>query len=171
MDLLNAIYTIKSIGPSEYYLGNDYKQGEKGRWSIGCKKYLVEALNRVEKMFGELKNQSNPMETGYHPELDDSELLDDEGHRKYQMLMVILVWLVNIGRIDVSHAASSLSRFTAAPRKGHMKRALRVFGYLKKRPNRRIVVDSRDPILRGGEDSLSVDFTKVLGKQYPDARE
>ena len=171
MDQLKAIYAIKSIGEPEYYLENDYKRDEKGRWAIGCKKYLVEALKRVEKMFGDLKKYSNPMETGDHPELDDSELLDDEGHRKYQMLMGILVWLVNIGRIDVSFATSSLSRFTAAPRKGHMTRALRVFGYLKKRPNRRIVVDSRDPILRGGEDSLSVDFTKELGKQYPDAKE
>jgi hypothetical protein len=97
--------------------------------------------------------------------------MNDDGHRKYQMLMGILVWLVVIGRIDVAHATSSLSRFTACPRKGHLDRVLRVFGYLKKRPNRRIVVDSRDPIYRGGEDALSIDFTKELGTKYPDAVE
>jgi hypothetical protein len=85
------------------------------------------------------------------------------------MLIGILVWVVTIGQIDVAHATSSLSRFTACPRKGHLERLLRVFGYLKKRPNRRIVVDSQDPIYKGGEDSLSRDFTKKSGNQYPGA--
>jgi hypothetical protein len=78
---------------------------------------------------------------------------------------------MTIGRIDVAHATSSLSRFTACPRKGHLERLLRVFGFLKKRPNWRIVVDSQDPIYEGGEDLLSRDFTKELGDQYPGAFE
>jgi len=83
----------------------------------------------------------------------------------------MLVWVVTIGRIDVCHATSSLLRFTACPKKGHLDRVIRVFGYLKKRRNRRIVVDLRDPICRGGEDALGLDFTKVFKDQYPDARE
>ncbi len=171
MDMIQAIYAVKSIGPPDYYLGNDYKKDRQGRWCIGCKKYLMEAIKRVERMFGTLQKYSNPMETGDHPELDESEVMSDEGHRKYQMLMGILVWVVTIGRIDVAHSTSSLSRFTACPRQGHEDRALRVFGYLKKRPNRRIVVDSRDPICRGGEDALDLDFTKDLATNYPDAFE
>ena len=31
------------------------------------------------------------------------------------------------------------------------------------------MVDSRDPILRGGEDALGKDFTQELGALYPDA--
>jgi hypothetical protein len=85
------------------------------------------------------------------------------------MLIGIQVWVVTIGRIDVAHATSSLSRFTACPQKGHLERLLRVFGYLKKQPNWQIVVDSQDPIYKGGEDSLSQDFTKELGDQYPRA--
>jgi hypothetical protein len=171
MDMIQAIYAVKSIGPPDYYLGNDYKKDRKGRWCIGCKKYLVEAIKRVERMFGSLNKYSNPMETGDHPELDESEVMNDDGHRKFQMLMGILVWVVTIGRIDVAHSTSSLSRFTACPREGHLDRALRVFGYLKKRPNRRVVVDSRDPIYRGGEDAVDLDFTKVLADNYPDAVE
>ena len=171
MDMTQAMYAVKSIGPPDYYLGNDYKKDRQGRWAIGCKKYLVEAIKRVERMFGTLKKYSNPMETGAHPELDDSEILNDEGHRKYQMLMGILVWVVTIGRIDVAHSTSSLSRFTACPRQGHMDRALRVFGYLKKRPNRRVVVDSRDHIYRGGGDAMDLDYTKEMASNYPDAFE
>ena len=71
----------------------------------------------------------------------------------------------------MAHATSSLSRFSTCPREGHLARALRVFGFLKKRPNRRYVVDSRDPILRGGEKALQKDFTLELGALYPDAAE
>jgi hypothetical protein len=86
-------------------------------------------------MIGPLRKYSNPSETGDHPEMDTSAILGDEDHQKYQMLIGMLVWIVIIGRIDVAHATPSLSRFTACPRQGHMDQALRVFGYLKKRPN------------------------------------
>jgi hypothetical protein len=132
MDQLEKIYIVKSIGPPDYYLGNDYKKDKKGRWCIGRKKYLKEAITRVKGMFGNLKKYNNPSETGDHPECDTSMVLNDDRHRKYQMLIGMLVWLVRIGRIYVAHAASSLSRFTACPRKGHLKRVLRIFGYLKK---------------------------------------
>jgi hypothetical protein len=66
---------------------------------------------------------------------------------------------------------SSLSRFTAYPQQGHLERLLRVFRYLKKGPNRRIVVDSWGPIYKGWQDSLDMDYTKELGDQYPEAHE
>jgi hypothetical protein len=103
--------------------------------------------------------------------MDTSKLLNGEGHRKYQMLIGMLVWVVTIGRIDVAHATSSLSRFTACPRQGHLERLLRVLGYLKKRANRRIVVDSREPIYKGGQDALGMDYTDELGDQCPEAHE
>ena len=171
MDCIEGMYTVKGIGPPKYYLGNDYKKDKKGRWCIGCKKYLKEAIKRVEGIYGNLKKERIPSKAGDHPELDTSELLDDKEHQKYQMLIGILVWVVTIGRVDIAHVTSSLSRFTSAPRKGHLSRLLLVFGYLKRRPNRRIIVDSRDPIYRGGENSISKDYMKELESMYPDARE
>ena len=79
--------------------------------------------------------------------------------------------MVGIGRSNVAHATSYLSRFSTCPREGHLDRALCVFGFLKKCPNRRYVVDSRNPILRGGEEALGKDFTQELGDLYPDAAE
>ena len=81
--------------------------------------------------------------------------------------MGTLIWVVGIQRFDVAHATSSLSRFSTCPREGHLARALRVFGFLKKRPNRRYVGNSRDPIFRGGEEALGKDFTQELGALYP----
>ena len=76
-----------------------------------------------------------------------------------------------MGRMDVAFAMSSLSRFTACPRKRHMDRALRVFGYLKKYKNRLVLNDSRDPIRVGGNDALNLDFIELFKEVYPDAAE
>jgi Reverse transcriptase (RNA-dependent DNA polymerase) len=171
MDAIKETYNVKSEGPPDYYLGNDYKQDKKGRWCFGCKRYIKEALVRVEQMFGTLTKSTVPILHGDHPELDESELLDDSGHRKYQMLIGILNWIVTIGRFDVTFATMSLSRFTSCPRKGHLDRALKIFGYLKRKPNRRICVDSSDPKYSGFESEFSKDYTQILADEYPDSSE
>ena len=48
---------------------------------------------------------------------------------------------------------------------------MRVFGYLTKYKNRRIVIDSRDPICVGGKDGLNLDFLNMFEEAYPDAAE
>ena len=52
MEEIKSVYGVKdsSKGPPEYYLGNDYKRENKGRWCIGCIKYLVEAVKRIESI-------------------------------------------------------------------------------------------------------------------------
>ena len=173
MESIESVYLVKgsSKGPPEYYLGNDFKKDKKGRWCFGCKTYLKEAISRVEHTFGELPKKDTPMPEGDHPEEDTSRILGDSEHQQYQMLMGILNWVVCLGRIDIAFAVTSLTRFTACPREGHMDRAMRVFGYLKKYSNRRIVVDSRDPILEGGKDALEKDYTKIFKDNYPDSTE
>ena len=131
-----SVYTVKAEGPPDYYLGNDYKIDKKGRLCVGSKKYIKEVLTRIETIFGTLRKYDNPSKTGNNPELDDSRALGDEEHQQYQMLMWILIWVVGLGRSDVAHATSSLSIFSACTREGHLARALRIFGFLKKRPNR-----------------------------------
>lgn len=46
-----------------------------------------------------------------------------------------------------------------------------MFEYLKQYQNRRIVVDSRDPILEGDHSILDVDYTEVFKEQCPDTVE
>ena len=48
MDLIKKEYHIKGEGPPEYYLRNDYKT-HNGRYAVGCKKYIKEAVSRVEQ--------------------------------------------------------------------------------------------------------------------------
>jgi hypothetical protein len=122
-------------------------------------------------MFGSVKKYSSLSKNGDHPKMDTSKVLNNEGHQKYQMLIGMLVWVVLIGRIDVPHAMSSLSRFRACPWQGHIKRLFRVFRYLKKRPNWRIVVNSWERIYEGGQDALDMDYTKELGDLYLETHE
>jgi predicted metal-dependent RNase len=106
MEMTQAIHAVKSIGPPDCYLGNDCKKDRQGRWCIKCKKPLMEAIKRVERMFGALKKWTNPMETGDHPKLDESKVMNNEGHQKHQMFMGMLVWVVTIRRIDVAHSTT-----------------------------------------------------------------
>ena len=122
-------------------------------------------------MFGVLLKKDSPMIDKYHPEEDQSGILDDDGHQKYQMLIRMFNWLCCIGQIDIAFATSSLSRYTTCPCKGHLKRVLRVFGYLKKHNNCWFIVDSRNPIICGGSDALQRDYGVIFKDFYPDAAE
>jgi len=97
MELIKKEYSVKGEGPPLYYLGNDYKMHE-GRSTIGCKKYITEALRRIEAITKPpIKRQSTPLPTGDHPELDTSEFLDNDGYQHCQMLIGMLNWIVGIG--------------------------------------------------------------------------
>ena len=171
MESIKAIYNVKSSGKLNYFLGNDYKLDKKGRQCVGCKTFILEAINRVEKAFGNLPKNKIPMTSGDHPEEDATPLLNDADHRKYQSLIGMLTWSVVIGRFDIAFATASLSRFSSCPREGHLKRVLRVFSYLKGRPNLRLICDSRDPIFEDAGGALRIDFTAILKDQYPWAQE
>ena len=54
------------------------------------------------------QKQGRAMEANDQPEEDTSNILDDDMHRKHQILIRILNWLVTIGRIDITYAVSSM---------------------------------------------------------------
>ena len=80
MELIKKEYHIKGKGSPDYYLGNDSKT-YKGRYAVGYKKYIKEAIRRVQdKKKDKIKQQSVPASPGDHPKLDTSEFVDDDGH-------------------------------------------------------------------------------------------
>ena len=92
-------------------------------------------MDTFKRIFKEKpKKAKTPLIGGDHPELDDSELLDEEGTSHFQTLSGQLQWVITIGRFDVFTATMTLSRFRAAPRKGHLDRAKRIYGYLAHLP-------------------------------------
>jgi hypothetical protein len=154
-------------------LGNDYNFSEgENAWVLGCSTYIKECIRRIESEFdldGDLWTHRTPLPEACHPELDDSALLPELGIRRYQTLIGMAQWACTIGRLDIAFAVSSLSRFSASPRFHHLELAYHLFGYLKKNPNRRLVLDSR-PLIVDAElqtNSFHPDFLE----DYHDARE
>ena len=148
LEQIASVFLLKECGAPSYYLGNDYNwsKGENA-WVTGCATYLKECIRRLENddlIDGIILEKKIPLPEKVHPELDTSPLLDEAGTRKYQMLIGMAQWACTIGRLDISFACSSLSRFTAAPRLGHLELAIHLFGYLKRYLNRRLVMTSDD---------------------------
>ena len=149
-DELEASFEFKTTSEPEYHLGIYYiKKG--GKWQLGSFTYVRECLKNTASILGKpaLGKSNVPMKSGSHPECDTSTQLDSGGHNKYQQLVGIGVWLVLIGRFDIGYAVTSLSRFSACPRVNHLLAIAKVFDYLNKHPDRRILVDGSDDILHG----------------------
>ena len=102
--------------------------------AMSPKKYIERMMFNYKKMFGDLPsmNVQSPLEHSDHPELDESELLDDEGVEKYQSLIGSQQWAILLGRFDIACAVQTMSSFRAAPRIGHLKSVKRITGYLRK---------------------------------------
>ena len=113
---------------------------------MGCSTYLNECIRKIEahpRLGDTLFPHKTHLPADVHPELDDYPLLDTIGTRDYKMLMGMAQWDHTLVHLDISYAVSSLSRFSVTPRELHLKLALHLFGYLKKHPNRCLVMDSR----------------------------
>jgi hypothetical protein len=99
---------------------------------------LEKAIPTVEEEFGNLfkafgkKAVTVPAPEKYHPELDTTDFLDEFSHGLYHSYIGILRWAVELGRIDIAHAVSVMSHFSAMPREGHLYAVLRIFAYLKR---------------------------------------
>jgi len=117
----------KEDSPS-YYLGNDLKM-HGTKLHVSNKTYVKETIRKYQEEYRCLSKKNIPMSPQAHPELDASDLLDDKDIRQYQRIVGVLQWLVVAGRFDINFATSSLSRYAAAPRKGHLDLAEDVLGY------------------------------------------
>eukprot|EP00957_Ditylum_brightwellii_P059920 4549283-Ditylum_brightwellii.AAC.1 len=82
MKQVQSVYTVNSVGASDYYL---------------------EAVSSIKWMFGKLLKHEIPMVSGDHPEEEDSTILDDSDHQKYQMLLGMFNLVVVLGRLDITY--------------------------------------------------------------------
>ena len=153
---------------SSFYLGSDVER--RGTMTyFSAKTYIAELLRSLEGAAeqGSIVNfgkRKVPMEASAHPEEDVSQLLSAAGKRYYQKLVGSLNWLVTIGRFDLCHVTASLSRFSSAPREGHLKMLEGVFGYLRSFPDIGVVVDPRDfPHLPKPESKLVENLRREYG--------
>ena len=186
-------YDLKGIGQPEYYLGGNFHSvrepngtlevdnddpehhlsvkwlKEDVRMVVSAKTYIENAIDRLERMLGvtSFATFNTPMAESLHPELDDSPLLNTEDHSKFRSLVGCANWLVTLGRFDIAYAANAFSRFSQAPRQGHLDGMKRVFGYLKKWTKGAIIIDPKYP----DHSQFSVPEYDQWREFYPDAEE
>ena len=154
----------KEDSPS-YYLGNDLRRTKEGYLHVSSKKYVTEVLRRYQDKYGSVKKENIPMSKDAHPEMDDSPLLthpDDISH--FQHIIGVGQWLIIAGRFDITYAVCSLSRYSVAPREGHLKLAKQIFGYLRKYPKRGYVVNPNPPQIDPCYEN--VELKQDFGGQY-----
>ena len=126
-------YILKGVGPPEYHLGGNFGRDPDGTLYLSAEKYVAKLMDGYQRMFGNLPNKyGSPLSEGDSPELDTSDLVDEDGIKLYQSMIGALQWCVSLGRFDILAAVMSLSSFRAAPREGHLARAKHVYGYLRK---------------------------------------
>ncbi len=140
-------FKLKGTGSISFHLGMDFIRDPDGTLCITPKKCVEKMMSAYERMFGgpPKQNCTSPIEKGDHPELDASDLLDSEGVIKYQSLIGSLQWAVTIGRFDIATSVMTLSSFRAAPRKGHLERVKRIYGYLSKMRQAAIRIRTQEP--------------------------
>ena len=151
---IRKTFNLKGVGKPEYYLGgnfhsvpdikeandNDPNPHLSSKWlkegvkmAFLAKTYIEQCMTKLEDMMSQtFPLKGSPMAEAYHPKLDDSPLLNSQEHSKFRSLIGCANWLVTLGRFDIAYAVNTLSRHSMAPREGHLRAMMSVFGHLKK---------------------------------------
>jgi hypothetical protein len=119
LKLIDARFKLKpdSIGPpaTTTYLGAQVEPFTLPDgvtvWSMSACKYVKESMRNVRQMLMDdggltlpICKSSAPIPTDYRPELDVSRELDDQMASRYQQLIVLVLrWMVEIGRVAILH--------------------------------------------------------------------
>ena len=179
MEAIGKRFEIKNdeIAPPKTYLGADIesikmKDGTKA-WSLSCTSYVKNAVETVENLLKEDgrqlktgKRHHGPLPHGYKPELDTTDECSDEHTSRYQQLIGILRWAVELGRVDIQIEVALMSQYQMNPRVGHLEGLYLIFHYLWKHPKVRIVMDPKS--LKHDENTfnLTADWKEFYGDVY-----
>ena len=132
MDKLNEIYEFgEEAKPPERYLGANITQWQlpdgKMCWAMSGKDYVKNAVNIVKDLLAKDgrtlrtgKSAMRPTIQSYRPELDISAVLGADMSSRFQQLIGILRWAVELGRVDILTEVSLLSQYLCQPREGHL---------------------------------------------------
>ena len=161
LKVIQATYELNpaSVGPPTRYLGADVEKVTRpgdptGQeyWSFSAHTYVKNAVKNVKLLLQEegrgLKSTAKTPfpSTAYRPEIDTTDECDASYASRYQNLIGVLRWAVELGRIDIYTEVALLSQHLALPRMGHLEAVYHVFAYLNKYEKSRIIFDPTDPV-------------------------
>jgi len=129
MSLVSEIkkdYILKGIGAPEYYLGGNVEMLDE-TWgglttALSARTYIENVVEKFETMFNPTANRQfalrqfkTPMAEDYHPELNDSPLLDNREASQFRALIGSANWIITLGQFDICYAVQAMSHFNMAP--------------------------------------------------------
>ena len=115
---LQDIYKLKfkGVGEIKIHVGCDFYRDPYNTSSYGPKKFIDKMIDGYRNLFGKIyKECSSPLIKNDLPELDDSELRNDEGNKKYQFMIGPRQLATSLGRFDILSAVMTMSQFLIAP--------------------------------------------------------
>ena len=152
---LQVVFKLKDdkIAPPEIYLGVQLEKmtvGTHDGWALSSDKYIKAALDTIEKSLADAGKRlpskcKTLISSGYRPELDTTPELKAEGLQKYQEMIRMLRWAVELGHVDVLLETTMMSTHLALPRVGHLEQVYHIFGYLKGASKQCIFLDPQHP--------------------------
>ena len=159
MEQVKERFTLKgdAYGTPTEYLGATVERMQTAHgetcWTQSSDKYVKASVEQIEKTLAEKgralpTNCKTPLKSGYRPEADASSELKADGVAYYQELIGILRWACELGRLDILLETNLMSQYLALPREEHLNQVIRMFGYLKENPKRKIAFDPRHPKVR-----------------------
>ena len=178
--LIQAIGEYYRIKPGsdhepELYLGTNIEKVQKKNgveiWASSPRDYVKNAIKTVETLLDEdgedymlKKKMSDPFPPDYKPELDMTDELGANLIPRYQQLIGICRWAVELGRIDIFHEVSLLSQYQSSPRVGHLDALYGIFAYLKNHDNLgRLAFDPETPKIDERVFNHSADWHEFYG--------
>ncbi|XP_062082482.1 uncharacterized mitochondrial protein AtMg00810-like [Humulus lupulus] len=137
---LNAMFSLKDLGPLHYFLGIEVHRDETGLY-LSQAKYIKELLTRTAMLH--LKPCSTPMTVGKALSKTDGEALKQP--TLYRSIIGGLQYLTHT-RPDLSFVVNKLSQYLQAPTTVHWSAAKRVLRYLKGTINHGIHIKFSDQL-------------------------
>ena len=177
MEKIGIRFEIKNdeYGPPKTYLGADVEifqlpDGSKA-WSLLSTSYVASAVETVRALLAEdgreLKSgkrpHKGPLPHGYKPELDVTDECDADMTSRFQQLIGILRWAVELGRIDIQVEVAIMSQYQASPREGHLEALYLIFHYLSKNLKKRLVMDPNEPGTDERMFNINADWMEFCG--------
>ena len=104
---------------------------------------------------------------GYEPCMDVYPLLSPDEASYFQTIIGVMIWMVELGRMDIAVEVSQISSFLVMPRKGHLVNALHIMSYLKIKHKSRLVLEPSYP----GIDISDFNFNENWTPFYRDVQE
>ena len=178
MEMIGHRFEIKNDewGPPTRYLGANVEQFQlpdgSMAWSLLSTDYVKAAVETVKRLLWEdgrelktgKRSHKGPLPPDYKPELDVTDECNGEHVSRYQQLIGILRWAVELGRIDIQIEVALMSQYQASPRQGHLEALYLIFHYLSKNLKKRLVMDPNQPLVDENAFNVGADWTEFYGE-------